>query len=323
MPELKDIKGLGAKSLQKLEEVGITSIEQLAGIDPAELSALTGWHKTKCEQYIQDAKNLSIEAIIPLKTAAQVDAERQSRVQYFSCGASDVDRILGGGVETDCILGVAGHLGSGKTNFCFTTGVHCIAAGRKVVYIETEPGIFRFSRVQEIAKHREIDIKPEDFLVVEARVIDNHPEKLLLAYDRVEKAVQQGMDVGLVCVDSFAAPLRSYYTGRQSLPERSKMIARHMSKLQQLAAKHNLAVILTDQVMSSPVADQATQARMEAIYGTQKVPVLGDTLLHSVTIWLALERRGKQKWRAVAFDAPHLPIGDAYYCIGPAGIQDL
>lgn len=323
MPSLKDIKGLGPKSIAKLEENGITSIDQIAGMDPTELMRITSWGKALCERVIKDAKALSIDNLIPLRTAAEVEEERKSKVKYYSTGCVDLDKILGGGVETDCILGVAGHLGSGKTNFCFSVGVSCIQEGRKVVYIETEPGIFRLDRVLEIAKNRNVDMDPNDFLVVDAKVIDNDPEKLLLSYDRVEKAVKNGMDIGLLCVDSFAAPIRSFYVGRQSLGDRSKMISRHIRSLQKLAAKHNLAVILTDQVMSQPVAEPALQAMTEAIYGTHKIPVLGDTLLHSVTIWLSLERRGKKKWRGIAFDAPHLPIGEAFFCIGPAGIQKI
>ena len=72
----------------------------------------------KAKQYIEDAKALTIDALIPIKTAQEIKEEREKKIIVYSTGSSDLDKALGKGIETDSVYGVAGMLGSGKTNLC-------------------------------------------------------------------------------------------------------------------------------------------------------------------------------------------------------------
>jgi len=324
MPELKDVKGLGPKNVELLKELGYGSIDKLAAEYPETLASATKWGTGKCRLIVEDAKKLTVDSLIPLQTLEEMSTERDSKIQYISTGSNQFDLILGGkGLETDSVYGVAGQLGSSKTQLCFTAAVNCIAAGRKVVYIETEASIIRPERLEQIAKAKGLDIDINaNLIVIPAKYLDT-PDKLLLAYERVEKSIKnEGHDIGLICVDSFAAPFRSFYTGREQFPDRSKMIFRQVAALQRLASLYNICVILTDQVMSVPVADQMTKNMLIAAYGSEKMPALGDSFLHSITVWVAVTRTGKKNWRATVFDAPHLPRADAEFTVDERGVHD-
>jgi len=55
-------------------------------------------------------------------------------------------------------------------------------------------------------------------------------------------------------VDSFTAKFRSFYTGREQLPDRAKGTARHFGFLDRIASKFNCAVVLTCQATDVPDA---------------------------------------------------------------------
>lgn len=319
---MNDIQGIGPANVEKLKEAGYTTIHKIAVEYPETLAKTMGWGTGKCREIVEDAKKLTVESLIPIKTMVEIKEER-ARVQYITTGSKALDGVLGGkGIETDSITGLAGKLGSGKSQTCFSACVSMIAMGRKCVYVETEASIFRADRLEEIAKARGLDIDIENnMLIIPAKYLDV-PDKLLLAYERIEKYIKDGNDVGLVCIDSFAAPFRAYYTGREQFPERSKMIFRQMAALQKLASDHNLAVIVTNQVMSVPVSHPAEKAMLIAAYGSDKMPALGDSMLHSVTIWVSLTKTGKENWKAIVFDAPHLPTDTVNFKIDKSGVTD-
>jgi len=325
MPSINDIKGIGPKTIEALEKAGLHTVEDIALLVPEELKAILGCGYMKAKSIIEDAKQLSLDSIVPVRTAEEVARERAAKIKIISTGAESFDKILGGGIETDAVYGFFGPIGTGKTQTCFTLMVNTLASGRSVYYIETEPSIFRLERVKEIAENRGIQIDPSKIHIVEAKFITSEegappPVKLLLAYERAEQLIKNGEDIGLICVDSFVTPFRIYYQRRESYPERSKMVFKHFGTLQRLASQYNLAVILTIQAFSAP--DTVQQGIAQAIFGSKKMPVGGDSVLHEVTIWVALEKTKTNLWKATVFDSSYLPRNDSFFVIGSRGIQD-
>ena len=53
-------------------------------------------------------------------------------------GIASVDRLLGGGLETDCLTEIYGEGGSGKTLFCLEIAVRVARENRWVFYVDTE-----------------------------------------------------------------------------------------------------------------------------------------------------------------------------------------
>jgi FKBP-type peptidyl-prolyl cis-trans isomerase 2 len=56
--KMEDVKGLGAKSVEKLKANGIDSVDQLAGMSVEELSKIDGIGQSTAKKYIENAKKL-------------------------------------------------------------------------------------------------------------------------------------------------------------------------------------------------------------------------------------------------------------------------
>jgi len=66
------------------------------------------------------------------------------------------------------------------------------------------------------------------------------------------KELVKNNNVKLIVVDSLMSHFRSDYSGRGELAPRQQKLNRHMHALQKVADTYNVAVYLTNQVMSRP-----------------------------------------------------------------------
>lgn len=86
----------------------------------------------------------------------------------ISTGSSDLDTLLGGGIETGAITEVFGEFRTGKTQLCHTLCVTCQrpldqgGAEGRAMYIDTE-GTFRPQKLVAIAERYHMD--PSEVLV--------------------------------------------------------------------------------------------------------------------------------------------------------------
>jgi DNA repair protein RadA len=318
LTELTEVKGIGAVTAQKLKERGIASAEQLATMSPDLLSKIIGVSRVKAHEIIEDAKEKTLGSIVELRTAEEVLAYRENVVQRISTGSKDLDRILGGGVETDCITAFVGQAASGKTQILHQLSLNCIRQlDRDVVYIETEPNTFSPQRIKEMGGGDVLN----RILVIPSRVVESDPHKLRLCYDRIAEVIEGGRDIALIAIDSFIAPFRAYYHGREMLPERRDELASHLGMLQKIASKHNVAVVLSSQVGGVP--DESAQIEAKKRFGIPRSITGGEYYLHSFSVGVSLEYYGRDIWRACLFDSSYLPRATAYFKITSKGIEDL
>lgn len=56
----------------------------------------------------------------------------------ISLGCSEIDRLLGGGIEVGSITLLYGEAGAGKTSICLQIARNMTSIGNKVAYIDTE-----------------------------------------------------------------------------------------------------------------------------------------------------------------------------------------
>lgn len=119
----------------------------------------------------------------------------------------------------------------------------------------------------------------------------------------------------LLIIDSITANLRVDYNGRGELAERQQRLGVMMSRLRKLADEYNVAIIITNQVMSDP-----SGGAMFVV--DPKKPLGGHVLAHASTIRLSV-RKGKAEQRVIkVVDAPNLPEGEASYIITAQGVAD-
>jgi DNA repair protein RadA len=322
MKAFKDIRGIGPKGEEKLRARGIDSVEKLASLRMEQVIDILGVSRIKADEILRGAKELALERLIELQTAEDIFRYRREVVQRISTGSAALDALLGGGIETDNITALAGAFATGKSQLCHQVAVNCLVdLKRKAAYLETEPNTFSPQRILQMAKGRGLeDIDLRDIFVVSSRTITD-PFRQKLAYERVERAIRGGMDIGLLVVDSFTARFRAYYHGREMFPVRAEELANHIGILEELASKYNLAILLTTQVGGLP--DEGLQLEALKRFGIRQRPYGGEYLQHSAGTWLSLRQYKKDVWEAELFDSSSLPRGTAYFRLTSEGVRDV
>ncbi len=160
-----------------------------------------------------------------------------------------------------------------NTQWCFQTAVTVQLPKEQgglegsCLYIDSENS-FRPERVQAIAEH--IGLDPEKVLknIFVGRAYNADHQMLL-----VEKAADmiKEKNVKLLIVDSLTAQFRSEFIGRGMLADRQQKLNKHMRTLQKIAELNNLAVLVTNQVMSKP----------DVLFGDPTEPIGGNVVGHA------------------------------------------
>jgi DNA repair protein RadB len=171
----------------------------------------------------------------------------------ISTGCSPLDDLLGGGLERGTVTQVYGPPAAGKTNVALSTSVAVAAQGGLVVYVDTEGlSLDRFEAVASAAA--------DDAGVDLETVTGNVVVKDALDFDEQAEAVQDVAEFAeqadLVVVDSVTGFYRlergNDVEGGDSLRE----VANQVTHLLGLARRHDLAVVVTNQVFSDPDSDR-------------------------------------------------------------------
>mmetsp|Transcript_72456 Transcript_72456/g.235363 ORF Transcript_72456/g.235363 Transcript_72456/m.235363 type:complete len:396 (+) Transcript_72456:91-1278(+) len=300
--------------LNALLEAGIHCVETLAFMPMRKLLEVKGIGDQKAQRIMAAAKQL-----VPMRmvSAAEMLVMRKNMVQ-ITTGSAQLDGLLQGGIETGQITEIFGEFRCGKTQLCHTLCVACqlpIDRGggeSKALYIDTE-GTFRPERLVQIAQR--YGLNEEDVLenVTYARAYNaEHQEKLLTE----AAGVFCESRYALLIVDSATGLFRTDYSGRSELADRQQALNRFLRKLQRIADEHGVAVVITNQVMSSP--DSGPSAFM----GPQVKPIGGHIIGHASQTRLFF-RKGKGETRICKiYDSPSLPEGEAMFAISPGGIMD-
>jgi len=323
--ELEEIAGLGPKTSEELRSKGIKNPEKLSTMRADELKEILKVSRAKATKIIQSAKILAPS--ITFKTAKEVLDYRTKHIQYISTNSRKLDSILfkhdktSGGVQTDAITALAGNLSSGKTQLCHQLVLNMISKfNRKGAWIETESQTFKPERLTEMAQGQGKEINLDDVLVVESQDVDD-PVSLFRALEYIEEKIKDGTDIGIIIIDSYSAPFRGFYTGREMLTPRSVETGRHMLLMNKIASKYNVAIVLTIQTMGVPDAGQQLGVQMKQ--GIKHKLYGGSVLEHGVTFWISCYQISSTEntWGCCTFDCP-LPRDTAVFRIDESGIRD-
>jgi DNA repair protein RadA len=308
--ELEELPGIGETTAEKLKEAGFNTIESIAVANPVEIKEVGGIGEAVAAKMINAARD-SME--MGFMTGTEV-LEKRKTMKKISTSSSVFDELLGGGVETQAITEFFGEFGSGKTQICHQLAVNVqipeeeSRLGKSVIYIDTE-NTFRPERIIQMAEGAGVD--PEAVLenIIVARAYNSDHQMLIV--DRAESIIKE-KNVGVVVVDSLTSHFRADYTGRGMLADRQQKLNRHMHDLQKLSDIHNLAVVVTNQVMARP----------DFFFGDPTTPIGGHIVGHSSTfrIYLRKSKGGKRVARLI--DSPSLPEGEAIFAIVKGGVTD-
>lgn len=308
--ELEELPGVGEATADKLREAGYATLESIAVANPADLKEAAGIGESAAAKIINAARQ-SLQ--MGFMTGNEV-LEKRKTMKKISTGSKALNDLLGGGIETQAIAEFFGEFGSGKTQICHQLAVNVQLSekegglGKGALYIDTE-NTFRPERIIQMSEAQ--DANPEQALekIVVARAY-NSDHQMLLA-DKAEELIKE-KNIGLIVVDSLTSHFRSDYSGRGMLADRQQKLNRHMHGLQKLADVHNLAVVVTNQVMARP----------DFFFGDPTAPIGGHIVGHSSTfrIYLRKSKGGKRVARLI--DSPNLPEGEAIFSVSKEGVRD-
>lgn len=309
---LEDLPGIGPAISKKLSEGGFKTPEAVAVATPKELALAADIGESTATRIIEAARErLNIGFI-----SAQEYLNQRKNVSQITTGTKNLDQLLGGGVETKGITELFGEFRTGKTQICHQLSVtvqlpeELGGLGGGAVYIDTE-GTFRPERVIPIAER--FTLEPREVLknIVFARAY-NSDHQLYLSQN-IGEVIEKGKNIKLIVVDSIIGYFRSEYIGRGMLAERQQKLNKHLHTLLRLSELHNLAVVISNQVMAKP----------DAFFGDPTEPVGGHIVAHNCTTRIYLRKSKGNQRIARLIDSPYLPESEVVFMIEEDGVKDV
>ncbi|MFA4647039.1 DNA repair and recombination protein RadA [Pyrococcus kukulkanii] len=128
---IEDLPGVGPATAEKLREAGFDTLEAIAVASPIELKEVAGISEGAAIKIIQAARKAA-----NLGTFMRADEylKKRESIGRISTGSKSLDKLLGGGIETQAITEVFGEFGSGK---CFAKDTPVYYENDTVLHMET------------------------------------------------------------------------------------------------------------------------------------------------------------------------------------------
>ena len=312
--EIDTLNDIGPATKTSLKEAGFRSIKDLVIRGPTDIAEATGIAIEKCTLLCNRAREILEEIGVldkPFTTANEIYEKRKSEYR-ISTGSENLDELLDGGIETRAITELYGEYGTGKTQICHTL---CVTVQQskaednisRALYIDTE-NTFRPERIASIASARKIDpsVALENVIVAKA-YNSSHQEVIVQESPNVINL----HNIKIMIVDSIVSHYRAEYLGRSVLSERQQRINRLLHILLRIAETCKIAVVITNQIQSSP----------DAIFGDPNKATGGNVMAHTSTYRLYLKKAGKNRIARMV-DSPYHSEREILFALNEQGIGD-
>jgi DNA repair protein RadA len=324
---MEEIPDITSDIIEKLKKLNITSVYQLAVQSPVELASEyedTSLNVGSASTLIANARKILIEHNVLASEFSTADEvlEKRNKLSRYVIGSEGFDRFLNGGFESQAITELAGEFGSGKSQICHTL---CVAANQliensrndddkhsatgNIIFIDSE-NTFRADRVHQIAEQRGLDPLPILEKIFHCGVYSS--EHLESVIDDLDKSIEQ-YNAKIVIIDSIISLHRAEFSGRGTLADRQQRLGKMLNKLRRYADIYNIAVVITNQVVSSPDDSHPGFDYAKAAGGN----IVG----HSTTYRIFLRKAGKNRV-ATMEDSPSHAYQRVKFSISENGIQD-
>ena len=310
------LSDLPAELLSQLKEAGLLSIKDIVIEGPSELS-------TKSRISMDDSNFIYNQAIAYLEdvgimerrfTPATTIYDKRKKIGRISTGSQNFDKLLGGGIETGAITEVYGEFGSGKTQLCHTASVIVQLSPSQggldggALYIDTE-NTFRPERIETISRARhQIPKQILDNIIVARAYSSSHQELILSESSRIIES----QNIKLLIFDSAISLYRSEFLGLSALSIRQQRLNKLVHSIMRIAETHQIAVLLANQVQSSP----------DTSFGTVSFKAAGGNIFaHSSTYRIFLRKSNRNRIARMV-DSPNHPESEILFSIDESGITD-
>ncbi|KAK0386421.1 hypothetical protein NLU13_6258 [Sarocladium strictum] len=259
-----------AAILPRIEQHAITTTDLLT-LHPADLAKQTTISILDLKRFIA-AVQASLADDLGPPTEVSIDGPVQdddaggqgsTRLSVVSTLDDDLDAALGGGVPVGCITEFAGESGAGKTQMLLSL---CLAVqlppprglSRKALYISTEAALATKRLAQMLESNPVLRLLQEEGSgtcpsldnILSTVTPDLESQDHILEYQ--VPVLMERHEIGLLVIDSVAANFRAEFERQGShgsnMAARSAELVRLGALLRDLARKHNIAVVVANQV---------------------------------------------------------------------------
>jgi DNA repair protein RadA len=312
--DIDALKDIGPATKTCLREAGFRSIKDLVIRGPIDIAEATGITIEKCTLLCNRAREILEDNGVfdkPFITANQIYEKRKSEYR-IATGSKNLDELLGGGIETRAITELYGEYGTGKTQICLTL---CVTVQQnesednlcRALYVDTE-NTFRPERIASIASARNIDpIRALEHIIVAKAYNSSHQEVIIQESPNIINL----NNIKIMIVDSIVSHYRAEFLGRSFLSERQQRINRLLHILLRIAETCKVAVVITNQIQSSP----------DAIFGDPHKATGGNVMAHASTYRLYLKKAGKNRIARMV-DSPYHSEREILFTLNEQGIGD-
>ena len=312
--DIDALNDIGPATKTSLKEAGFRSIKDLVIRGPTEIAEATGIAIGKCTLLCNRAREILQDIGVldkPFTTANEIYEKR--KLDYrISTGSKNLDELLDGGIETRAITELYGEYGTGKTQICHTL---CVTVQQskaednisRALYIDTE-NTFRPERIASIASARKIDPRVALENVIVAKAYNSSHQEVII---QESPNVINLHNIKIMIVDSIVSHYRAEFLGRSVLSERQQRINRLLHILLRIAETCKIAVVITNQIQSSP----------DAIFGDPNKATGGNVMAHTSTYRLYLKKAGKNRIARMV-DSPYHSEREILFALNEQGIGD-
>ena len=328
---MKEIPNITSDMIDKLKKLNINSVYQLAVQNPIEFASEfkdTSMTVESASALIANARKILVGNRVLTNEFSTADEvlEKRNRLTRYAIGSEDFDDLLDGGFETQAITELVGEFGSGKSQICHTlciatqqliednqhndiknSNIHSTAGN--IIFIDSE-NTFRADRIHQIAEQRGLDPLPILEKIFHCKVYSS--EHLESIVNDLGKSIEQ-YNAKLVIIDSIISLHRAEFSGRGTLADRQQRLGKMLNKLRRYADIYDIAVVITNQVVSYPDG---------AHPGFDSTKAAGGNIVaHGSTYRIFLRKSGMNRV-ATMFDSPSHPCEHIKFSISESGIQD-
>jgi DNA repair protein RadA len=237
-------------------------------------------------------------------------------VLRLTSGDRGLDKLVGGGLETQSITEFYGEYGSGKSQMCHQLCVNVQLPPERggldgaALYVDTE-NTFRLERIVQMCKHLGLDPARVAKNIIYAEAYTSDHQMFLL--ENADEVIKEN-NVRLIIVDSLTAHFRSEYIGRETLAPRQQKLNKHMHKLIALARAFNAVAVVTNQVMAKP----------DMFFGDPVQAIGGNIVGHTSHTRIYLRKASHGPVRiARLVSSPYLPDGEEIFKVTENGIEEV
>ena len=221
--------------------------------------------------------------------------------ERLATGIPSVDRLLGGGLESDSVTEIYGEGGSGKTLFCLEVGTRVAREGRWVFYIDTE-GVST-DRLRAISGDQ-LESILKRFLLSTPQNLEEQGRAVATACALAREGKRP---VGLIIVDSATFYYRLSLSGSDEDDARQSL-SLQLADLVVTALRAQVPVVITNQVWRS-----LREGTLE--------PLGGSFLNHAAKTILRFDRLPGPRRRAVLVKHRSLAEGAAEFRITSTALE--